>query len=64
MPDLVHLLITLLAVGLITWLALWILQQFPLPDPLGRVIRVVIIVVAVLIVIGVLLNLGGYRVLP
>ena len=54
------LIIVLLALGLLVWLAFYILSQFPPPEPVGRIIRVVVIVVAVLVLISVLLNLAGY----
>ena len=40
----------------------YLLQLFPLPDPFGRVIQALIIIVGVLVVIGLLLDLGGYPV--
>jgi len=51
--------IILVALGLLCWLAFYILAQFPPPEPLGRLIRVVVVVVAVLVLIAVLLNFGG-----
>jgi hypothetical protein len=53
------LIVILLALCLFCWLAFYILSQFPPPKPLGRLIRVVIVVIAVLILIAVLLHFGG-----
>jgi hypothetical protein len=53
------LIIVLLVLGLLLWLAFYILDQFPLPAPFNRVIRVVLVVLAVLILVVFLLNLAG-----
>jgi hypothetical protein len=54
---LVSLVITLAVLALIHWA----LTQFPIPEPFGRILRVVVIFVAVLVVIYFLLGLidGG-----
>jgi len=57
--SLFTLIIVLLCLGLLLWLAFYVLQQFAPPEPIGRIIRVVIIVVAVLVLIVFLLNLVG-----
>ena len=51
--------IVLLVVGLLIWLAFYVLDNVPIPAPFNRIIRVVIVVVAVLILIVFLLNLAG-----
>jgi hypothetical protein len=58
---LVHLLIYLLVIGIVVWLVLYILSIIPLPEPFGRVARIIVMVVACLIVIMLLLGLidGG-----
>jgi hypothetical protein len=53
------LIIVLLVVGLLIWLAFYVLDNVPIPEPFNRIIRVVIVVVAVLILIVFLLNLAG-----
>jgi hypothetical protein len=53
------LIIILLALGLLVWLAFYVLRRFPLPDPFGRIAEVVIVVVAVLILVVFLLSLAG-----
>jgi hypothetical protein len=57
--SLFALIITLLVVGILVWLAFYVLQQFAPPEPVGRIIRVVVVVVAVLVLVAVLLNLAG-----
>ncbi len=56
---LIEILITLIVVGLI----FWILQQVPIPEPLGRIIRgVLIVVVAIwlMYILAGLLPAGGF----
>lgn len=50
---LIHLLIVCVVLGLV----FWILQQIPLAEPWGRIVRVVAVVVAALIVLSMLLGL-------
>jgi hypothetical protein len=47
MPGLLQLIIYLVVIGALAWLAIWILQQFPAPEPLGRVLYVAVVVIAV-----------------
>ena len=57
---LLTLVIYILILGLLYWLCDYLLGIFPLPDPLNRIARAILIVVLVLILISVLLNvLGG-----
>jgi len=51
--------IILLVLGILLWLAFYVLQQFNPPEPIGRIIKVVIVVLAVLILVVFLLNLAG-----
>ena len=56
---LIEILITLIIVGLL----FWVLQQIPLPDPIGRIVRVVLIVFVAIWLIYVLAGMlppGGY----
>lgn len=46
----ISLLIYLALIGIVAWLATYILQQFPPPEPLARLIRVAIVAFAVLAV--------------
>ena len=51
--------IVLLACGLLVWLAFYIVDQFHPPEPVGRIIRVVVVVIAVLVIVAMLLNFAG-----
>ena len=57
--SLITLIVYALILGLLYWLADYLLGMFPLPDPLGLIIRAAVIIILVLIVIGVLLGLTG-----
>lgn len=57
--SLIYLLIYILIVGVVVWLALYVVQQLPLPEPFGRVARVVIMVIGCLVLILLLLNFVG-----
>jgi hypothetical protein len=57
--SLISLLIYLLVVGIILWLALYVISVIPLPPPFAQVARVIIIVIGCLIVILLLLQLVG-----
>jgi hypothetical protein len=56
---LLSLLIYLLVLGLIIWLCIWVIDQIAPPDPIGRVVKVVITVIGVILLIVVLLNFVG-----
>lgn len=57
--SLITLLIYILVIGIVLWLALYVIQQIPLPPPFAQVARVVIIVIGCLILILLLLNFIG-----
>lgn len=57
--SLITLLIYLLIVGIILWLALYIISVLPLPAPFNQVARVIIMVIGCLILILMLLNFVG-----
>ena len=54
--SLIYLLISILVLGLVLWLILFVIDQLGLPEPFGRVARIVVVVVGVLILIIVLLQ--------
>lgn len=60
LQSLVSAVVYLIIGGLIVWLLLWLIDYLKLPEPFGKVARVVIVVVSVLIVISVLLGLAGH----
>jgi hypothetical protein len=57
--SLFSLIIVLLVVGILVWLAFYVLGQFGPPEPVASIIRVIVVVIAVLILIAILLNLAG-----
>lgn len=48
-----------LVIGLLIWLVDYIGAQFPQVAPFSKVAKIIIVVVAVLILIGIILNLSG-----
>jgi hypothetical protein len=52
-------LITVLVVCLIAGLVWYVLDAFPVPEPLNRVAKIVTVVICVLIIIMILLGLAG-----
>lgn len=59
MPELVHLLIWILVLGLIFYLAYWVLSLIPMPEPFGVVARVILGIIALLLLISILLPMVG-----
>lgn len=59
MSGLISLLVYVLVIGLIVWLALWVISQLPLPAPFAQIARVIVVVVACLILIGLLWDVAG-----
>lgn len=55
----IGLIIYLLIVGCVVALVWYVVGAIPIPDPLGRVIRIVTMVIAMLIIILMLLQLVG-----
>lgn len=56
---LIQLLITLLIVGVIWWAATQILGLIPLPDPIGRIVQIILYVILAIVVIYALAGLVG-----
>jgi hypothetical protein len=57
--GLISLLIYIIVVGIILWLALYIINTIPMPAPFQQGARVVIIVIGCLILISLLLGVVG-----
>ena len=57
-PALIQLIIWLLVIGILYWVAVYVIDNF-IPDPPARVIKVVLIVVIALAAVLMLLNLIG-----
>ena len=59
MTELIHILIYLLVIGLVIGLIWYVLDNIPVPDPLNRIIKIVIMVLACIVVILTLLQFAG-----
>ena len=57
--GLVGLLILVLVLGIVVWLVIWLIDTIPLPDPFGRIAKVLIAVIALLIILARALPLLG-----
>lgn len=57
--SLVHLLITVIVVGVICWLLWWLVSYIGLPAPFDKVARVLIALVAVVFLINAILQVTG-----
>lgn len=60
MEGLIHLLITVVVLGLIFYVIWWAIGYFAIPEPFNKVIRVVVGLIALIILISLLLSLLGY----
>lgn len=59
-PALIDLIFWLLILGILVGLAFWVLTQVPIPEPINRILRVVLVVIVVLVIVLLLLQvLGG-----
>lgn len=63
LAGLVQVVLYLVVVGLIFWLLHWLIDYTAPPEPFAKIARVVLMVVAVLVAIGLLLSLLGYSVI-
>jgi uncharacterized membrane protein YwzB len=57
-PALIQLIIFLLVIGILYWVAVYVIDNF-IPDPPARIIKVVLVVVIALAAVVVLLNALG-----
>jgi len=57
--SLVTLLIWILVIALLVWLVFWVLAQFNPPEPIGKIVRVAVVVIAALILISLLMQVAG-----
>ena len=62
--DLLSLLVTILIVGIIIWLLLYIINLLPLPAPFGQIARVIVIVIALIWLIRLLVSAVGVVTIP
>jgi hypothetical protein len=56
---LLTLVVYILIIGLLYWLCDYLLGLFPLPEPMNRIARAIVIVILVLILISILLGVLG-----
>jgi len=57
--PLIALLVLVLIVGIVVWLVLWLISEIPMPEPFGRIARILVIIIAVLIILARALPLIG-----
>lgn len=57
--DLVHLLIWLAVIVIVVIAAWYILSQISLPEPINKIVMVVVVLVCAIVAIAFLMNLGG-----
>jgi len=57
--GLVSLAVTLLVIGVVVWLINYAVDNLPIADPIGRVIKVAAMVIGLLIVVLALLQFAG-----
>jgi hypothetical protein len=55
----ISLLITLLVILIVMGLCWWVLQQIPLPPPIGQIATVIFVVICAIVLIYFLLQLAG-----
>jgi len=57
--SLIGLAIQLIIIGVIVWAIWFVTTSLPVPDPLGKIIRVLVMVIAVIAVLFILLHAIG-----
>jgi hypothetical protein len=53
------LIVYLLVLGLLYWLAIYVIDTIPIPDPPARILKIGLMVIMVLIIVLLLLNMLG-----
>lgn len=59
LEHLLVLFVQLLVLGVVAWAVWYLTTALPIPDPLGRVIRVVVMVICVVAAVVILLRWAG-----
>lgn len=59
MIDLLVYLAVFVIIAILIW---WVLSQIPLPEPLGKILIIVVVVIGAIILINILLNFAGHGV--
>ena len=57
--DLISLVITIVVLGLVVWLLLYVIDLIPLPAPFAQVAKAIVMIIAVLFLIKILLSVTG-----
>lgn len=57
--GLVNLIVWLLVVGILIALVYWVVDAIPIPQPINRIVKLVVVVLAALVLILLLLQLVG-----
>ena len=57
--GLLHLLIQVIIVGMVCWLAWWLIGYIGLPAPFDKVARVIVAIIAVVFLLDVIMGMGG-----
>ena len=55
----VTIMVYLIVASLVFWLFWWLLGYIGLPEPFNKIAHVILVLLAVLVLIGMLVNLGG-----
>lgn len=53
-------LITILVIAIVAGLIYWVLDAIPVPQPINRFAKIAVVVLAVIALVIVLMNAGGY----
>jgi len=61
MLDLLVYLAIFVIVAILIW---WLLQQITLPEPIGKILMIVFVIIAAVVLIGFLLNVTGHGGIP
>lgn len=61
MIDLLIYLAVFVILAVVIW---WVLSQLPLPEPLGKILTIVVVVIGAIILIAVLLRFAGIGSIP
>lgn len=56
---LINLIVYLLVLGILIGLVIWIVDAIPLPEPIGRLVKIAVVVLAAIVIIMLLLSLVG-----
>ena len=57
--DLIGILVTLLILGIVLFLLLWLVDSAPIPEPFKAVLHWIVIAIAVIWLISILLGMAG-----